>query len=50
MDKRNNLVNIHKNIGNQKYNELFSQNVEYYRISQSYIKGKIIFSTSYFFE
>ena len=44
MDKRNNLVNIHKNIGNQKYNELFSQNVDYYRISQSYIKGKIIFS------
>ena len=46
MDRRNNLINIHKNIGNKKYNELFSQQVEYLRISQSYGYGKIIFSLS----
>ena len=43
MDKRNNLVNIHKNIGNKKYKELFSHNVDYLRISQSYIEGKLNF-------
>lgn len=43
MDKRNNLVNVHKNIGNKKYKELFSQNVDYLRITQSYIEGKLNF-------
>ena len=43
MDKRNNLINIHKNIGNKKYNELFSQSVDYFRITQSYIDGKMNF-------
>ena len=46
MDKRNNLINIHKNIGNKKYNELFSQQVEYIRLSQNYGNGKINFILS----
>ena len=46
MDKRNNLINIHKNIGNKKYNELFSQQVEYLRLSQNFGNGKIIFGLS----
>ena len=44
MERRNNLVNIHKNIGNKKYNEIFRKNVEYFRLSQNFIKEDVIFN------
>ena len=44
MDKRSNLVNIHKNIGDEDYNEIFSQTVKYYRITQSFIDENILFN------
>ena len=47
MEKRNDLVNIHKNIGDKKYNQIFGQNIEYYRISQYFIKGESKFELSY---
>ena len=42
MERRNNLLNIHKNIGNKKYNQIFGENVGYLRISQNYVKQKVI--------
>ena len=44
MEKRNNLLNIHKNIGNEKYNQIFGENIGYLRLSQNFIKQKIIFN------
>ena len=53
LKQREYLVNIHKNIGNSKYNEIFCQYIDYFRISQNstnglirynLIKGKIEFS------
>ena len=40
MEKRNYLVNIHKRIGNQKYNELFGKRIKYSRIIQKIIDNK----------
>ena len=42
MDKKKYLVNIHQDIGNQKYNELFGKNVDYYRIIKNITEEKII--------
>ena len=47
MSKRNNLVNIHRNIGNKKYNELFGQIVEYLRVSQKLVNGNINFGLNH---
>ena len=41
MEKRNYLVNIHKCIGNKKYNELFGKEIEYLRLSQSIVDGSL---------
>ena len=41
MEKKQYLINIHKNIGNKKYNELFGKNIEYLRISNSLTEDKI---------
>ena len=41
MDKKKYLVNIHQDIGNQKYNELFGKNIGYYRIIKNVSKDKI---------
>ena len=35
MEKKNYLVNLHKNIGNEKYNELFGKIIDYYKVSQN---------------
>ena len=39
--QREYLVKIHNKIGNNKYNEIFCQNVDYYRISQNSTDGII---------
>ena len=44
MEKRNSLVNLHKNIGDKKYNELFGQTIIYYHVSQVFIQGNIGFT------
>jgi len=44
MDKRSNLVNIHKNIGDKDYDEIFSQTVKYSRITQTFINENILFN------
>ena len=44
MDKRSNLVNIHKNIGDKDYDEIFSQTVKYNRITQTFINENIFFN------
>ena len=41
IDKKKNLVNIHQNIGQKKYEEIFEQPVNYTRISKIFNKGKI---------
>ena len=41
LERRNNLVDIHKNIGNKKYNELFGKKINYLRISQNLVHGKM---------
>ena len=46
LEKRSNLANIHKCIGNKKYNKLFGKGVEYTRISQNSIQGKVVFNIS----
>ena len=35
MEKKYNIINIHKNIGNKKYNELFGKKMTYFRVTQS---------------
>ena len=47
MDKRNNLVNIHKNIGDKDYTEIFSKTVQYTRLSQTFINDDIYFNFTY---
>ena len=47
MNKRNNLVNIHKNIGDQKYSELFGQVVNYTRLTQNIVNNTIYFNITY---
>ena len=37
MEKRNNLVNIHKFIGNKNYNKLFGKKLDFYRLTQRVI-------------
>ena len=37
IEKKKNLANIHKNIGNKKYNELFGKEIDYFRVSQTII-------------
>ena len=46
MEKRNNLLNIHKNIGNKHYNELFGKEIHYSRITQSIYNGKSYYNLS----
>jgi hypothetical protein len=41
LERRNNLVDIHKNIGNKEYNELFAKKINFLRISQNIIHGKM---------
>ena len=40
MENRNYLFNIHKRIGDKKYNELFGKNINYYRIGQKLMNNK----------
>jgi hypothetical protein len=47
MNKRNNLINIHKNIGDQRYIELFGQVVNYSRLTQNILNNKIYFNITY---
>ena len=47
MEKRSNLVNIHKNIGNDVYNEIFGKIVNYSRLTQSFIDDKVFFNLTY---
>ena len=42
--KKSNLINIHKNIGNIKYKEIFDTKVNYKRISKTIIKGNLSLS------
>ena len=44
MEKRNNLLNIHNNIGDKNYNEIFGQTIDYFHISQQFLKGDIGFT------
>ena len=44
MEKRNYLVNIHKKIGNQKYNELFGKSINYSRIIQNSINNTLYYN------
>jgi len=41
LERRNNLVDIHKSIGNEEYNKLFGKKIYYSRISQNLIQEKI---------
>jgi len=47
MNKRNNLINIHKNIGDQKYMELFGKVVKYTRLTQNILNNKLYFNITY---
>ena len=47
MEKRSNLVNIHKNIGDKDYDEIFGQIVKYYRVTQSFSNDNIFFNVTY---
>ena len=44
LERRNNLVDIHKSIGNKEYNALFGKKINFLRISQNLIQGKMNFS------
>ena len=46
MDKRSYLTNIHKFIGNKKYNELFGKEIEYLRITQNIFNNKYSFDVA----
>ena len=39
--KRNNLLNIHKNIGEKNFEQIFEQQVNYTRISKTFNNGKV---------
>jgi hypothetical protein len=41
LERRNNLVDIHKNLGNKEYNKLFGKKINYLRISQNLVHGKM---------
>ena len=41
LERKNNLVELHKNIGRVKYKEIFEQEVTYTRISKTFNKDKI---------
>ena len=43
-EKKNNLINIHQNLGNENYKRIFEEKVPYIRISKSYYNDKIILS------
>ena len=47
MEKRSNLLNIHKNIGTKNYNEIFGKNVKYGQLSQTFIGEDIHFNITY---
>ena len=47
MEKRNNLLNIHKNIGDKNYNEIFGQTFDYFHISHQFLKGDIGFNLTH---
>ena len=44
LDKKSNLYNIHKYLGNNKYNELFGRKIQYLRLTQNIIDQKNFFS------
>ena len=44
LEKRSYLNNIHKYIGNEKYNKLFGREINYYRISQNTYGQKVVFN------
>jgi hypothetical protein len=44
LEKRSYLNNIHKCLGNEKYNELFGREINYYRITQNNYDKKIVFN------
>ena len=44
MKKRSNLINIHKCIGNEKYNNLFGKKINYYRITQTIFNDKYYYN------
>ena len=46
MNKRSYLTNIHKFIGNKKYNELFGKEIDYLRITQNIVDGKYVYDLS----
>ena len=41
LERRNNLVDIHKSLGNKEYDELFGKKINFLRISQNIIHGKM---------
>ena len=41
LQRKNYLVDIHKCIGDKKYNEIFGQEIKYYRIAQNFIGGTV---------
>ena len=46
LEKKNNLLDIHKNIGNEKYKEIFEDKIDYTRIGKTFIDGKPALSLS----
>ena len=41
LERKNNLIDIHQNIGRDKYKEIFEHEVSYIRISKNFSNGKI---------
>ena len=39
--KKNNLLKIHQNLGNEKYQKIFEERVNYTRIGRSFINGDL---------
>ena len=46
MDKKVYLSNVHKTIGNKKYNELFGKKNDFFRVSQNINQGRLNFTLS----
>ena len=44
LEKRSYLNNIHKCIGNEKYNKIFGKEINYYKVSQNTIDKKVFFN------
>ena len=42
MEKKNYLVNIHKCIGNKKYNQLFGKEITYHKLSQNIVSNSLV--------